>query len=863
MQEPVLKQKIKLIKICPSCQKEFPADTDITCCPDDNSLLAPVGASLSGVRVDGRYTIVSQINSGGWGEVYLAEQPALKRKVAIKVLHVTLVSAPDHVQRFQHEAEAASRLKHPNIVSVFDFGLTPDARPYIVMEHVDGKNIEELLQAGAIAPEFATRLMIELADALAVAHKQGIVHRDIKSTNIMVADTEDGEKQARLLDFGLAKVMQGEERPGLTRTGELLGTPRYMSPEQCRGLPLDGRSDQYSLGCVFYEMLTGKPIVEADSALDCMNWHLSGSMPTLPKAHRLMPQLQLVLQRMLAKSADQRYANMDHVKQDLQNILSGVPVEAPPAARGHSPIGIVVGVGIAVLMMAVLLWVTIQKPDIPPAPQTPQEQPTIILPQPQVSESGDEQGPEFYSVKELNRQIEVIESAVAKLSSRGETQAADAMKRELDKYAGMFRGPFDVPKSSEPKLMVLGVYEGDQNEGHSKAGVATATITYNAGPIVLGLQSYEPVIWKVRVAPGVKIEKIVISGYNKSTLEHAPSGVPVQNTSGARGPLSSYEYTEVSESEQPLFKHVYGMDFATMTGAYNAGRSSALEVGPGSEDWRAQYLLRLLKPLYDRAEKLQYEQLLPKLEAMRYWGVAEDPVQPGSKPQLFGAARTIHQFNGLGPIGATRLHAPQADVMQVVEAPGEHVFYGVTTHDAVRFVPEKDRRGPRESIAEGRITIHWPRAIAYDTKRQLVYLSADTDEGPALLSYSHATKKWSRLRQEQSPGGGKFAGLFYDETKDVLYGIPDSMSAGNSVEEIYEIPLNGKPGKSVVLSYPLPAAADPQRGIQMFVKDGLLVVTAPQGHSHDSSLSPSAAEQVYIYRLHTGKLLWRRAMKWQ
>ncbi|HET6370657.1 MAG TPA: serine/threonine-protein kinase, partial [Nitrospiria bacterium] len=208
----------------------------------------------------GKYEIQGEIARGGMGVVYKAVHASLNRTVAIKVLHPQFAGDPDFLKRFQREARAMARLDHEHVIRVFDVGEEQGA-PYIVMEYFEGKDLKRvMLDRGLFSPEEALAVTYQVADALAYAHARGIVHRDIKPGNIML----DARGKAKIADLGIAAAAN---EVSVTATGQIIGTPEYMSPEQARGGPLDGRSDLYSLGMVLYKMVTGKTLFDGISQM--------------------------------------------------------------------------------------------------------------------------------------------------------------------------------------------------------------------------------------------------------------------------------------------------------------------------------------------------------------------------------------------------------------------------------------------------------------------------------------------------------------------------------------------------------------------------------------------------------------------
>lgn len=264
----------------------------------------------------GRYEILSELGQGAMGVVYKAVDPLIDRTVAIKTINLNLSKdeLADFEERFNREAKSAGRLNHPNIVTIYDVGRA-DHVAFMAMEYLEGRELKEIIASGeALQPDRVAEIIAQVADALAFAHDHGIVHRDIKPANIMVL--RNGS--VKITDFGIAKMSSGSR----TQIGIILGSPKYMSPEQVAGKPVDGRSDIFSLGAVLYELLTGKPAFGSrDSSLTTIMYQVLNEMPASPAG--INPSIPLafdyIVTRALAKAPEDRYQSAREMANDLIN----------------------------------------------------------------------------------------------------------------------------------------------------------------------------------------------------------------------------------------------------------------------------------------------------------------------------------------------------------------------------------------------------------------------------------------------------------------------------------------------------------------------------------------------------------------
>lgn len=294
--------------------------------------------------IAGRYRIVEALSSGGMGAVYLAEQVALGREVAIKVIRADLGESATLRRRFEHEARAVCQLRHPNIITYHDFGHDERGRLYLVMEYLPGFPGTELVY-GARVPSIpdCVHVIGQLCSALAEAHQRGIIHRDLKWSNAMIVPQSHDPLFVKLIDFGILKVApdgsSGDQREHLTQTGMLLGTPQYMSPEAICGRPIDGRSDQYSLAVMAYELFTGRRPFDTAERLELLRQHVQdapAAMDDIGPERVRDAEIEAVILRGLAKSPDQRFDTVIDFHAALARAC-GLPEPSRPTLPARRP----------------------------------------------------------------------------------------------------------------------------------------------------------------------------------------------------------------------------------------------------------------------------------------------------------------------------------------------------------------------------------------------------------------------------------------------------------------------------------------------------------------------------------------------
>ena len=266
---------------CLSCT--FDAAPELQFCPRCGSSLHD---PLIGALLDDRYRILSLLGVGGMGAVYRALHTTLKREVAVKVLLPDFGGKDEFVRRFEREAESASRLAHPNIIAVTDFGRSAEGLLFLVMEYLAGQSLTAVIRQGPVPATRAIAITREILAALGHAHAAGIVHRDLKPDNIMLVERNGRSDVVKILDFGIAKITDPEPgREALTQAGVIFGTPEYLSPEQALGSGVDARADLYATGVILFEMLTGRRPFESEDKVRIISMHLSHQVPKLSDAN--------------------------------------------------------------------------------------------------------------------------------------------------------------------------------------------------------------------------------------------------------------------------------------------------------------------------------------------------------------------------------------------------------------------------------------------------------------------------------------------------------------------------------------------------------------------------------------------------
>jgi len=287
-----------------------------------------VTQNIVGTTLGGKYKLVDILGEGGMSVVYRGVD-ANNEMVAVKILTAKLASDVQAVKRMEREAKSVSSVQHGNIIAVREFGTTADGLPYLVMDYVDGKSLTQIMRQEKLSPLRTIHILLQLCSALEQAHSKSVIHRDLKPSNVMI-ETKDGSDLAKLVDFGIAKILTGPDQDltKLTMTGDIFGSPAYMSPEQCQGSALDARSDIYSLGCLMHEMFVGRTPFSGENAVALIHQHVHQDLPEvqLPPSFPSCAKDQVVeiLQKCLVKDPGNRYQHVSEVAQALGQLESAI-----------------------------------------------------------------------------------------------------------------------------------------------------------------------------------------------------------------------------------------------------------------------------------------------------------------------------------------------------------------------------------------------------------------------------------------------------------------------------------------------------------------------------------------------------------
>jgi tRNA A-37 threonylcarbamoyl transferase component Bud32 len=454
-------------RYCPKCYRQF---EQLEVCPEDGSTLrGQDNDPLIGKTFADRYVIQSVVGLGGMSIVYKAQHKLMDRVVAIKMLHSNIKNDHTSLERFRMEAQAASSLSHQNIIAVYDFGVTDQGEAFFVMDYLDGENLSEMIERkGKLPYERALNIFKQICDGLGAAHKKSLVHRDLKPANVVLLKEDDGTELVKLVDFGIAKMLpgSGKQQLQLTRTGEVFGSPIYMSPEQCQGLELDKRSDIYALGCLMYETLTGVPPIEGSTFLETLNMHVTATPKSFAERIpdvKIPPALEQLIFQCMAKRPDDRPQNTEQIRDQLSALtltltatganraaVSG-PMTSVPCANQLSKINKFTLSALVLTLVAFggvagiyFLW-----PGPPDDPGTPGTKMFFAI---KLNEASDLVSKRNYA--DAEKALNEAEALAHKLTGGGKARLEVALKQKTDLY-GKWEGHAELLEKTNNQIIAL------------------------------------------------------------------------------------------------------------------------------------------------------------------------------------------------------------------------------------------------------------------------------------------------------------------------------------------------------------------------------------------------------------------------
>ena len=558
--------------------------------PETVSIIA--AESIKGLVIAQRYQLGEIIGQGSWSTVYSAWHQRLGQAIAVKCLHSHLVSTSDKLKRFQIEAEISGKLNHANIVKVFDFGCLDDGSPFLVMDLVPGVPLSVVSnQEGKLAPDRCARIARQIAEGLNYAHEHGAIHRDIKPANIMVHTTNQSEDQVRIVDFGIAKAVITEGKPEFTQTGDIVGTPQYMSPEQCLGGQVNGKSDVYSLGCVMYQMLKGEPPFQGRNTFDCMRKHFNSAPPPIfvdgSEAERTIEAIVLAcLRKEDYRRPDARQVanlltmyldgNFAQTKQSLSQITAAKPVSKPAGQPYLKPVLIAATIATLVFIAGISMRFINAATVMPSSTNHNSKAIQLELPPKDLDlaaslltsansnllcQQPDFNGSESH-VNMLNTVFMDIELGLAQLSADGNNKEMVEVKDTFNSLKNKVLKRESLTPRSPLHVISIAQAEGQRDDRTAE----TKVIVTAKEPVVLMLRSLEKMNWKIELGPQAKLTRVYLVAPKKKVQQIAgiPANIPITTTSvddwweGEIRPHTSGEFNLFQKAHK-----LTGLDVAT------------------------------------------------------------------------------------------------------------------------------------------------------------------------------------------------------------------------------------------------------------------------------------------------------------
>lgn len=855
---------------CESCGSCEDSPQDSLKCHSCAEALVPqqTRGDFIGDLIDGRYEIIEQIGAGAWGVIYKARQVDLDRIVAIKILKRHLVSDKVKLSRFRQEALAASKLVHQNITQVFDYGIIENKQPYFVMEYVEGQTLSAFSD-NAQTPSILTDIFAQVLSALSHAHSQGIVHRDLKPGNILILKNGDGNYTAKLLDFGIARLDE-LSRSNLTATGELLGTPLYMSPEQCLGQDVDARSDLYSLGCVFFECLSGHAPFLAENSFNCMMLQLKQPPPllTLRNGSIADSTTQNFIRKSLAKDKALRFQSAAEMACEVESL--SIASSNNPVQRSFNRTLLIA----SILLLGLLCQGAFQlmktqnsnEADSPPSSSQPTQAPKNEIVATQMVNSKEHEdeawnplvdvdaAPESYTEK-LKRALSEVEDYAAAATAKGDIAAASKAKKAVDEIDLQLKSQrFALPQANA--LDMVRVQDGKRvykfDDKNTEAVVEVTAKGYEVELLLCGNTKK----WIIKLAPGVRLKSVWKWFDSECSISGLPEGVPVRHLFGTNSSNQFNQYVvEPAELDSPemyiLQKTLKDKGLSLSSAQLLQDKQYQCIVGPESLEWLSARLLPRLESFLSAAQQMREDRIRNEIGTEMFWAVYHD-VPPGLDPLGFPqdvskAKNKFARFDFTGPIDADMFEGGQ---VHTVAGNGKPLLFALTDQGLKSF--NTLRRSMTQMKAPSDIPDPLRSSqIAYDpVMKRLLCL------GSHFETYDLTTSKWNVASSFRTSAGN---GMAFAPERNVFYAFGETTNISGLVRHLYKLDTTGKVLEKIRLSRPIPATSqDYVCRTQLFmVKEYLVVVTPPSL----SSQTLSTVSKVCVIDPPTGKVLYFKDLK--
>lgn len=806
--------------------QSFNAPASLAASTKSEIRIAPNENSFEGSDVLGKIQILQAVGEGSCGRVFKAWHRELQIHVAVKVLHEHLADSPEKIARFKSEAKFASTVTHPSIVKIFDYGFLPGGAPFIVMEYIPDGTLADLIRLPESRDDLQLfySVFIQVCNALAFAHSKGVLHRDIKPDNILVLRKPSGEALPKIADWGIAKLVYFNELgPSQTATGDIMGSPAYMSPEQCLGQQTEVASDLYSLGCIMHEWLTGRPAFSGRNAFDCMRMHLEDTPELVREVRTGVPvALERLIYKCLQKEQSERPASATAVGDALGALSQGQHAVAMTLLSRSTPdltkaktqfqstiLSFVLTLSVLAMFAVAGLTITRNIPsDISSSLRFSGPEVPIAQHRQELSTVEDAPAvavdPHTASHKlALQEMVNDLDSAAFYYGAAGDKTNADRALSCAAQAVNLFKNA-NFERSNKPQLHLVCFSEGKEFQRFDPRGSATVRVSDTSSPVVLALSSRQEVHWSITVDPGVKLQKIILSGHQKNKIVGLPHDVPVIKSSEEA--LNFGWITDAMRCDNDIqrLQQVAQCELTTIQGSYQAGEKTWF-VGPESSDWKAQLVIRQMADSYAGAMKGVSAQFDPSLSAGCVRFSMFELSSKGEMNSQFGSLVLPAQAERIFDADVrtliadkfAKLPVPVTYSYPLVELPSSNQFFLATDSSVEEVEPGTGR------LAHGPLPINMQADrtnICDDGMKDGLFLM----NSKGLFHASTLNMEWVKLASPPLPSEGEnevTGGLLYSGRDQVVY--------------------------TLVSRAPIPFSADGYTGIRTYSREGRLLGEVP------------------------------------